>query len=67
MSLAKDFLETVKNYNYGTNKHIRDLEKKLGLPPKDLEEIPELYDYLEELIQLAKEKGISYKIGAKEI
>jgi len=67
MSKSSKFLEAVKEY--GDAGRVRDLEKKLGIPPAELignPEIPELYDYLNKLIQMAKERGISYKVGAKE-
>jgi len=59
MSKAKEFIEAVKEYTHGTGKTIRDLEKKLGLEPKDLFAIEDIYDYLDELIAKARERGIS--------
>ena len=63
---AKDFLEVVKDFTYGTAGEIRKLEKKLGIAPADLDSIPDLYDYLAELKAKASAAGISHKIGAKE-
>jgi hypothetical protein len=67
MSKSSKFLEAVKEY--GDAGRVRDLERKLNIPPAVLignPEIPDLYDYLDKLIQMAKDKGISYKVGAKE-
>ena len=56
MNKAQKIMEIVKEPIGGTAKRIRGLEKSLGIEPVDLESIPDIYDYFDELKQRAKER-----------
>lgn len=57
MNRARRILEIVKDYKYGIGKQIRDLERRLGLEPKDLDAVEDIYDYLDWLKNEVKKRG----------
>jgi len=57
MNRARRLLEIIRDYKYGTGKEIRDLEKKLGIEPQDLDAISDIYDYLNDLKKKVKSRG----------
>lgn len=65
-SKANRIIDLVEEAQYGTLGEIRKLERKLGIPPADMSQIPDMYDYLSELQDKAKAAGLPYKIGTKE-
>jgi len=59
MSKAGNLIEQMKGW--GTAGEIRRFEKALGIEPVDLQSIPDIYDYLDELRDKASSKGLDVK------